>query len=142
MQDAVIAMAIIVVVLALWRLHSHPTQLGSIGPWAATNVFGSVTLSLLPGPKRAEEGNRPTPGPDGGPTPNSGTLSSIPTNTTVSASNPPAAIQGPPVSNQTLPINLLNPNEPVTFVPVLPGELVETPAESSALERRLDEVGA
>ena len=38
MQDAVIAMAIIVVLLALWRLHSHPRQLGWIGPWATTNI--------------------------------------------------------------------------------------------------------
>ncbi|HTA30211.1 MAG TPA: hypothetical protein VK731_06985, partial [Candidatus Cybelea sp.] len=54
MKDAVIGMALLVVILALWRLHSRPRTFGALGVWAQTNIFGATTLSLIPGPGQGE----------------------------------------------------------------------------------------
>jgi hypothetical protein len=48
-QDAVIVMAIIVVLLSLWRLREMGHRRGSMGAWAATNILGGSTLGLLAG---------------------------------------------------------------------------------------------
>lgn len=150
-QDAVIAMAIIVVVLALWRLHSRPRQLGRIGSWAGTNIFGPATLSLFPGAEPAEDGSGPPAGTGGEPSPVFNTPPSIRSNGVAAGSNQPPAIESAPFSSQMLSTNLLNTNGPVTVIAVTPSELVETPAgvisasnvaESSAMERRLGEVSA
>jgi hypothetical protein len=164
MQDAVIAMAIIVVVLALWRWHSRPAQWGPAVSWAGTNIFGPATLGLLSSAKTGENGNRPPAGAGGQPIPVSNTPPSVPTSVAASGSTQPAAIPAPAVSHQTLSASPSNPNEPVgtnvqlpvasvatnlseiqgpvTVVAVSPSDLGETPAESSAMERRLSEVGA
>jgi hypothetical protein len=154
MQDAVIGMAILVVVLALWRLHSRPRFFGGIGPWAETNIFGASTLSLIP---RA--------GQDGGenqpllPLTASGASS----NQAGSGTNPPAAPAPPapgmtgysssngPISTNLMSTNFLNTNGPVTVIAVAPSDLVETPPgvassvnvpEAASMERRLGEVNA
>jgi hypothetical protein len=49
MQDAVIVMGIIVILLALWRLGLRRREYGGFGGWATTNIFGSATLTVLPG---------------------------------------------------------------------------------------------
>jgi len=156
MQDAVIAMAIIVVLLALWRLHSHPRQLGWIGPWATTNIFGPATLGLLPGPGPSGDGDRPAPGIAGGSGADSNTPSWTQSNV---ASNAPSASETNPVavapSGQPSPAeppaapepplstNLLNTNGPVTLIAVTPSEL-EPPGviSRSAMAGRLRDAGA
>jgi len=137
MQDAVIAMAIMVVVLAIWRLHSRPTQWGPIGAWAGSNILGSATLGLMSGSNRAEGGNRPPAIQTAVDT--NQTHSASPTNTTNSNELVNTNTQLPVVAAST---NLSNTNAPVTVVAVLPSELGEPPAESSAMERRLNEAGA
>jgi hypothetical protein len=59
-QDAVIGMAILVVALSLWRLHSRPRLFGKLGSWAETNIFGATTLSLIPGAGGSAAGGEET----------------------------------------------------------------------------------
>jgi hypothetical protein len=151
LQDAVIGMAILVVILVLWHLHSHPKLFGGLGPWAATNIFGASTLSLIPGAGQGGGEGRPPAEP------------LMPSN---SSSNPPVlagakppsapGAPGPPSTNgppsiNLLSTNLLNTNGPVTVIAVAPSDLVETPPgvaaavnvpEAAAIERRLGEVSA
>jgi len=157
MRDAVIGMAILVVILALWRLHSRPQFFGGLGPWAKTNIFGASTLGLLSG--AAQGGGEGPPLP-----PLTATDSGASSNQTgLSASNPPAApsspapglasrasSNGPPAANP-VSTNLLNTNGPVTVIAVAPSDLVETPSnvatsvnvpEAASLEKRLGEVSA
>src|SRR5580658_1661162 len=61
MQDVVIGMAILVLILALWRLHSRPEFFGGLGAWARSNVFGAATLSLISGPGQDEGEGQPLP---------------------------------------------------------------------------------
>jgi hypothetical protein len=156
MRDAVIGMAILVVILALWRLHSHPEFFGGLGPWAETNIFGASTLSLIP---RAGQG-----GGEGQPLP---PLTSSPVSSNqagFTGTNPPAPAPAPqapglashptsngPPSASAASTNLINTNGPVTVIAVAQADLVETPRgvasavnapEAAALERRLGEVSA
>jgi hypothetical protein len=148
-QDAVIIMAIIVVILALWRLQSRPKQFGGIGSWVGTNIFGPATLSLFSGSEPGADGNTPPAGSNSGPITASNGLAPIRTNTPTS-SRPPV-IEAPPGSHQTLSTNLLNTNGPVTVIAVTPSDLVETPPgvtsasnvlEAATIEQRLGEVSA
>jgi hypothetical protein len=151
MQDTVIAMAILVVLLALWRLHSPPKPWGSIGSWADADVFGPAGSSLFPrsgpgaGTGNSSAGNAGQPGPLSNSPPLSPThlpasnsnlaaspggerpTASLPTILPASDSNPAPAIESPPPSNSTLSTHLLNTNGPVTSIAVLPSELVGTP---------------
>jgi hypothetical protein len=150
-QDAVIGMAILVVILALWRLHTHPKSFGGLGSWAATNIFGGTTLGLIGGAGQTRgEGQPPLEPPIASAA--SSNQSSLP------ATNPPPAsgLATRPSSNNApstnlLSTNLLNTNGPVTVIAVAPSDLVETPPgvaaatnvpEAAALERRLGEVSA
>jgi hypothetical protein len=142
MQDAVIAMAIVVVVLALWRLHSRPSQWGPVGSWALTNIVGPATLSFVPGSRQAGDGSRPPPGAVPPQTPVSNPPPSISNNVAAAGSNRPPAVQNSRASNGTSSAEPLNTNGPVTEVDVLPAQLAETPAVASGMERRLNEVGA
>jgi hypothetical protein len=156
MQDAVIGMAILVVVLALWRLHSRPNFFGSLGPWAETNIFGASTLNMFPGGAGQGRGEEQPLTPI---TP----IATASNQAGLPGTNPPAAIApgasgpaGHPSSNSAPPAeivstNLLNSNGPVTVIAVAPADLVETPPgvasavnvpEAAALEQRLGEVGA
>lgn len=45
-KDAVIALAIFVVLLLLWRLMTRPEEWGGVGAWARTNVFGPGGVGL------------------------------------------------------------------------------------------------
>jgi hypothetical protein len=151
-QDAVIVMAIIVVILALWRLHSRSNQLGGIGAWAGTNIFGSNTLSLLSGGSEPGAGGHPPQdGPTNGSTNASSGSSPIRTNAAMTTSSPPPVIESLPGSNQTLSTNLLHTNGPVTEIAVMPSDLAETPPgvtaasnvpDAATIARRLGEVGA
>jgi hypothetical protein len=154
MQDAVIGMAILVVILALWRLHSHPKLFGALGPWAQTNIFGASTLSLIPQAGQGRGKIQPL-------TPL--TASGASTHSTVlPGTNSPAApasnglgvarsSTNSPRSTHLVSTNLLNTNGPVTVIAVAPSDLVETPPgiaaavnvpEAAALNRRLGEVSA
>jgi hypothetical protein len=155
MQDAVIAMAILVLLLALWRLNSRPRFFGGLGPWAKTNIFGASTLGLLPGAQQGGGQDQPLPpltvsdasstqarlpasNPSASPATNAPNFASrAPSNTTPSAQ---------PVST-----NLMNTNGPVTVIAVAPSDLVETPPgvaaavnvpEAAAMARRLGEASA
>jgi hypothetical protein len=155
MQDAVIGMAILVVLLALWRLHSRPQFFGGFGPWAETNILGASTLSLVPragGPGTNEGQLSPAP-PANPPAPpaTSNVVLLTGTNRSNAAPARPAAPGGPAASNAPLSTNFLNTNGPVAVIGVDPADLVETPPgvasapyvpEAAALARRLGEVSA
>jgi len=151
LQDAVIGMAILVVILALWRLHSHPKLFGGLGSWVATNIFGASTLALIPGAGQGGGEGQATLEPLLPPS-GSSNQSGVP------GTNPPAppglashdSTNSPPSTN-LLSTNLLNTNGPVTVIAVAPADLVETPPgvaaavnvpEAAAIERRLGEVSA
>ena len=157
MQDAVIGMAILVVILVLWRLHSRPRSFGGLGAWAETNIFGATTLSLIPAPGQG------TAGADRPPSLPTTVSAESPNQAVLSSSNPVATPVSPASSTANLPstnsapvahfvsTNLLRTNGPVTVIGVEPSDLVETPPgvvaasnvpEAAALERRLGEVSA
>jgi len=155
MQDAVIGMAILVVILALWRLHSHPKSFGGLGPWAQTNIFGASTLSLIPGAGQGRGESQPLIPLTVSPA--SSNQAGLPgTNSPATRAAPAPAIAGHSSSNSALSThfvstNLLRTNGPVTVIAVAPSDLVETPPgvaaavnvpEAAALERRLGEVSA
>jgi hypothetical protein len=159
MQDAVIGMAILVVLLALWRLHSRPKLFGGLGSWAATNIFGASTLSLMPGAGQGGgDGHAPVE-PLMAPSASTNQPGSPGTNPPAApGTNPPAApgiasqaSTNAPLSTNFLSTNLLNTNGPVTVIAVAQSDLVETPPgvaaavnvpEAAAIERRLGEVSA
>jgi hypothetical protein len=154
MQDAVIGMAILVVILALWRLHSHPEFFGGLGTWAETNVFGASTLSLISREGQGNGENQPLlPISPSGPSTNAPGLPG--TNPPASAPYAPGLAARPvsnsPPSAEAASTNLINTNGPVTVIAVAPSDLIETPRgvasapnvpEAAALERRLGEVSA
>jgi hypothetical protein len=154
-QDAVIGMAVLVVLLALWRLHSRPRSFGGFGSWAETNIFGASTLSLISGAGQGRGEDQPLPPPTApGASSNQADLP---------ANNPPAApashapalagdhsSNGPPAADPGS-TNLINTNGPVTIIAVAPADLVETPTrtatsvnvpEAASIERRLGEASA
>jgi hypothetical protein len=154
LQDAVIGMAILVVILALWRLHSRPKWLGGLGDWAATNIFGAATLGLIPRPGQSGGTAEPPLEP---PTPESGfsnqadfpSTGTNPPPATVGAGRSPSSNSAP--STNFVSTNLINTNGPVTVIAVAPSDLVQTPPgvaaasnvpEAAAIERRLGEVNA
>ncbi len=150
-QDAVIVMAILVVILALWRLHSRRGQFGGVSSWVGTNIFGAATLSLFSGAGPGTNGHPPPIGTNESPTNVSNGLSPIRTNTATATPGPPPVIEAPPGSNQSLSTNLLHTNGPVTVIAVMPSDLVETPPgvtaasnvpEAATIARRLGEAGA
>lgn len=128
-QDAVIAMAIIVVLLLIWRLRSHPQQFGGGGGWMTTNIFGSSGSGLLPG------------------LPQDGT-----TNGSEAAAPPPSPSNES--SNQPLPTTETEPetgisstNKPATTIADLditnaPMPSAATVVDAATMEKRLGEVGA
>lgn len=133
-------MAILVVLLVIWRLHSRPQQFGGMGGWIGSNVLGSGTLSLLPGSEtgttngNGEQTNAPIQG-----------------YTQAGPSNTAPVAAAPPRSNQAPATNLVNTNAPPTAIAVTPADLAETPAgvttasnipDAAAIERRLGEVSA
>ena len=155
MQDAVIGMAILVDILALWRLNSHPRLFGGLGLWAQTNIFGASTLGLIQGAAQGGAEGRPlVPPTDSAGSSNQAGLTG--TNPPALPSFPVPGIASRPSSNSALPThlvstNLLHTNGPVTVIAVAPSDLVETPPgvaaavnvpEAAALERRLGEVSA
>ena len=155
MQDAVIGMAILVVILALWRLHSRPRSFGGLGLWAQTNIFGATTLSLIPGAGQGGAEGPPSVPLAASPG-SSNQMASPATNPPAVSSSPAAGLVSRPSSNsaattQFVSTNLLRTNGPVTVIAVAPSDLVETPPgiaaatnvpEAAALERRLGEVSA
>jgi hypothetical protein len=155
MQDAVIGMAILVVVLALWRLHSRPRFFGGLGSWAQTNIFGASTLSLIPGAGQGRGEGRPLI-PLTAPAGSSNQAGLPGTHPPATPAPPPPGIASHPSPNNALAphlvsTNLLRTNGPVTVIAVAPSDLVETPPgvaaavnvpEAAALERRLGDVSA
>jgi hypothetical protein len=155
-QDAVIGMAILVVILALWRLHSRPEFFGGLGPWAETNIFGASTLSLIPRPGVRAGGEVQPLNPQTASSSSSNQSELVGTNSPSSLGSPATGTSDHPSSNgQTSPnlmsINNLNTNGPVTVIAVPPADLMETPPgvsasltapEAAAMDRRLGEVSA
>jgi hypothetical protein len=157
MQDAVIGMAILVVALVLWRLHSRPRSFGGLGVWAQTNIFGPTTLSLIPGPEPGQFGaDRPpsVPATVSAESSNQAALTHPhppPARTSLASALSSATSTNIASAAQFVSTNLLRTNGPVTVIGVEPSDLVETPPgvaaasnvpEAAALERRLGEVSA
>lgn len=154
-QDAVIIMAILVVLIALWRLHSRPRFFSGYGPWAETNIFGASTLTLIPGPAQDGTESQPLP-PLAGQGATSGQEGLPQTNRSAASASrePETGNRSPSDSADTtepLSTNLLHTNGPITVIAAAPSDLVETPPgvasslnapEAAALERRLGEVRA
>jgi hypothetical protein len=128
MQDAVILMAIIVVILVLWRLRMRGRELGGVTGTVVTNVFGGATLGIFPGP--GQEG-----APVGSP---------IAGATNLPPTQPDLGTNSRPRGGAT---NSVNTNDPVTLIadsdtipaPPSRGTNVVDPA---TMERRLGQVGA
>src|ERR1700733_9394828 len=151
MQDAVIGMAILVVILALWRLHSRPKLFGGLGSWAATNIFGASTLSLIPGAGQGGGDSESPVEPLLAPSASSNQPGSPGTNPPEAPGIASHAATSNPPSTNLLSTNLLNTNGPVTVIAVAQSDLVEAPPgvaaavnvpEAAAIERRLGEVSA
>jgi hypothetical protein len=130
MQDAVIAMGIIVVLLALWHLRARRQEFGAFGSWAATNIFGGATLSLLPGA-----------GQEGAP---AGSSVGEPVNLPASS---PGTMTNLSASGSGAETNPVNTNLDVTLI--ADGDTIEAPpsrrsnvVDAATMERRLGEVGA
>jgi hypothetical protein len=154
MQDAVIGMAILVVILALWRLHARPRFFGGLGLWAQTNILGASTLSLIPEAGQGGAEGQPLV-PLTVPAGSSNQAGLPATNPPATPASPAPGITSRPSSNSALSThlvstNLLRTNGPVTVMAVAPSDLVETPPgvaavnvpEAAAMERRLGEVSA
>jgi hypothetical protein len=156
MQDAVIGMAILVVILTLWRLHTRPDSFGGLGTWAQSNIFGASTLSLIQGAGRGRGAGPPlVPAPAPARSSNEDTLSQANSPAPPAATAPGFANRSTSNSARAAPqlvsTNLLHTNGPVTIIAAASSDLVETPPrvaaatnapEAAALERRLGEVGA
>jgi hypothetical protein len=137
-------MAIIVVILVLWRLH-RSKEAGGVSSWVSTNIFGPSTLSLMAG---SEQG---TDASNGGPPNATNDVVSVRTNTPAPSPDHPPLIDTPRTSNQWPSTNLLHTNGPVTVIAATPADLVQTApgvtsaptvAEATTIEQRLDEASA
>ena len=134
-QDAVIAMAILVILLLLWRLTTRPE--GSFGERVKTTVFGPLGLQLaqaagLAPPQSSSDGApwpaaTPTPMPSANSPPGTNTLARVEGGSQESRSR-----EEPSVTNT-----------PVKYIKALPSDLREpTPREAAGLAKRLDEASA
>ena len=130
MQDVVIAMGIIVVLLLLWRLRGRPRQFDGFGSWAATNIFGSATLSVLPG--TGQQG-APVRSPFAAP-PNLPASSSSVTGTLSPAGGGPETNP----ANTNANVTLIADSDSLEAPPSRGSNVVD----AAAMERRLGEVGA
>jgi hypothetical protein len=152
MQDAVIGMAILVLILALWRLHTHRKESHGLGDWAATNIFGAATLGLIPragqSGGQAEPPLEPPTGPTGS---NQATLPGTNPPPATGIGSHPSSSADSARSTNIVSTNLVNTNGPVTVIAVAASDLVETPPgvaaatnvpEAAAIEQRLGEVNA
>jgi hypothetical protein len=130
MQDAVIAMGIIVVLLGLWRLRVRHREFGAFGSWAVMNIFGGATLSVLPG---AGQDGAPVGSPVAEPVTLSGSSSSATTNTSAPA--------GPSETNlidTNLDVTLIADTDAPDVTPSHRSNVVD----AATMERRLGEAGA
>ncbi len=148
-QDAVIVMAILVVILALWKLRTHPQYFGGMGSWAETNLFGASTLNLM----FEGAGRNGDAQPIGPIAPVSGvSTQAIAVETNLTGSQAPRSANAPPTTNnapatETISTNLHNTNGPISMNP----EFFDTPQavsaspnlpEAAAFSRRLGDAGA
>jgi hypothetical protein len=130
MQDAVIAMAIIVVLLALWRLRVRTRASGGVGSWAATNIFGGATLSVLPGAGR--EG-APVGSPVAEPVNLPASSSSLTTNSSAPGGGPETNR-----ANTNMDVTLIADSDSIEAPPSSRSNFVD----AATMERRLGEAGA
>jgi|ERR1035441_6097551 hypothetical protein len=140
-KDAIIGLAILVVLLSLGRLLTHPERLGTLGPSLKTNLFGAYGVGLAEtlgqGTGRSAQ---LTPGTNSSvssvdePVPES-------TNSAFRLVSQPRTNAGPSNPDESL----LATNS-VEVIGGLPTELSDVPAisspEAAAMARRLDEAGA
>ena len=141
MKDAVIGLAILVVLLAFWRLLTRPERLGTLGPLLKTNLFGPYGVGLAEtlshGDGRSTQlaqgtNSSKTPVDD----PNSGQ-----SNSAFLVVNQPRQNGDSSNSDESLPAT-----NRFKIIASLPPELSDAPAasnpEAAAMARQLDEAGA
>jgi hypothetical protein len=141
MKDAVIGLAILVVLLAFWRLVTRPERLGTLGPLLKTNLFGTYGVSLAE--TLTQGGGRSSHLPQG----TNSSVSTVdeplpgPSNSAFLVVSQPRPNGDPSNSDESL----LSTN-PVKVIASLPAELSDAPVgsspEAAAMARRLDEAGA
>lgn len=138
-MDVAIAMAVLVLLLALWRLTSRPQVLGPVGSRIVTNVFGLSGLRLAQTAGAGFNSGAPPTEPPGAP--------AIQTNLT--SPNPIGAGPGaelPPVHPVVADDALLNTNLQVKVIVSSPSDATNEPAANSpdamAMAQRLGDVGA
>jgi len=129
-QDAVIAMAIIVVLLVLWRLHMRRGNNGGFGGWVNTNILGGSTITLLPG--AGQEGT-PVGSPVGQTTNFPASPASVNTNST-----PQAGGGVTNVANTNVPVTLIADSDTIPAPPSRGTNVVDP----VTMEQRLGQVGA
>ena len=136
-KNAVIALAILVLLLFFWKLMTRPERWGASGLWLKTNVFGTLGAGLGGG---TGTGTANGSGLSGGNAPGPGGRGNASTGSNSAA---PGEVSGKPadsaVSNNLVKIIAEFPDEPQT------NRIVGQPATSpdaAAMARRLGEAGA
>jgi len=143
-KDLAIGLAIFVVLLLLWRLMTRPEQLGSLGTWAKTNVFGPEGVQLAQ--TLGKGGGGPNGVPGGSPSASFATTNE----TGAGETNPGSAAQAQPQQGEERPHtddSLLTSNA-VKVIATEPAEdaggtapLASSP-EAARIAGRLGEAGA
>ena len=133
-KDAVIAAAILVVLLLMWRVLKRPEQFGAAGERLKTAVFGASGTALVE--RLGSGGESPVAAQPG-------------TNRVAAADHPngsPATNSAFEVVAQPRPTDESPAEEPVKIIAALPAELAEAPATTSvdaaAISQRLNAAGA
>lgn len=143
-KDAVIALAIFVLILFLWRLMTRPEQWGYLGTWAKTNVFGAGGVSLAQnlgirgdaaGFTASETNSSSPPSPAPGATPATGTTAPFLVVTQASWARDPQDADESSGSN--------NPAKIIAELPVDVREVsAGTNLDADTFSRKLAEAGA
>ncbi|SPE61674.1 hypothetical protein SBV1_740006 [Verrucomicrobia bacterium] len=143
-KDAAIGLAILIVLLLLWRLMTRPEQWGAFGTWARTNVFGPEGVQLA---QTLGQGAGTGIGARSG----DPFASASPTNATNSAQSnltPVAALPPLPDTGQAMTEDSLLISNGVKVIPTLPAAddsgtapLASSP-EAANIASRLGQAGA
>ena len=140
-KDAVIGLAILVVLLALGRLLTHPERLGTLGPLLKTNLFGANGVGLAETLSQGGGSSTHLPPDTNSSVSSVGELRSGQSNSAFLVVSQPRTNSDPFNSDESsIATNL------VVIIASLPTELAEAPitsnSEAEAMARRLDQAGA
>jgi hypothetical protein len=144
-KDAVIGLAILVLLILLWRLMTHSEQVGSFGPTLKTNIFGALGVGLANSLRTGgSNGNAEVGLPDGS-LQGTSSFNSDGTNALSATSAPPPLLDGASNSIESIfsnaPIKIIG-GIPVDATDTTPTTPVSTSPDAAALAQRLAAAGA